>query len=206
MTASGHEVPLVPGGDDIPITWSNRHDYVRLGAHRPPEPNGMAKEGSDARARWVREVRPRHRMALWGASRPVPDRVCLPTYATWTVAASLHPLCRSWKAACAGGKTLMWTCSSGTPSTSVRISGPGPLVPPLLRTSVAVDGRMDAARLVGHRRGGRRVQASLEMSGTFTSSGTCSSRLLPRSAAPSCGLRGGGTDAVGRPRALARSS
>jgi hypothetical protein len=31
MTSSGREVPLVPGGQDRPITWENRHDYVRCG-------------------------------------------------------------------------------------------------------------------------------------------------------------------------------
>ena len=39
MTAAGREVPLMPGGEDIPITWANRHDYVRMGTpvlpHRP---------------------------------------------------------------------------------------------------------------------------------------------------------------------------
>jgi len=31
MSAAGREVPLLPGGEDLPVTWENRLEYARLG-------------------------------------------------------------------------------------------------------------------------------------------------------------------------------
>jgi len=34
MSAASREVPLLPGGEDLPVTWENRLEYARLGTSR----------------------------------------------------------------------------------------------------------------------------------------------------------------------------
>ena len=54
MSASGREVALLPGGEDMPITWENRHEYVRLGTSQ--------RDGSSVRG--VRRGPPARSLAL----------------------------------------------------------------------------------------------------------------------------------------------